>query len=50
MMRELLAMKQSLEITRNRNEYLENQAQDTKLELERLREVNIIVIPRIITK
>ena len=41
MMREVQAMKQSLEITRSRNEYLENQAEDTRLELERLREVTI---------
>ena len=38
-MKEISAIKESLAITRGRNESLENQGRDTKVELENLRQV-----------
>ena len=45
MKKELLALKESLDISRSRNERLENEVKDTSLELGNLRQVGIVLIP-----
>ena len=39
-LKEMNAVKESLDITRSRNEWLENQMSDVKVDVERLRKVN----------
>ena len=44
-LKELSAVKESLDITRSRNDWLENQMSDAKVDLERLRNVSDVIVP-----